>query len=112
MSSFPYVGLDEVKNDKIRTLKALFAEFIGTGILVRLKKIQIIMDGVDYLSSTSYYVKKFQNWIHCLILKKISNLILTNVVECILSMFPIIQMIRNEMFCCYLTVWDVVISSK
>ena len=34
MSSFPYVGLDEIKNDKIGTLKALFAEFIGTGILV------------------------------------------------------------------------------
>ena len=49
MSSFPYVGLDEIKNDKIGTLKALFAEFIGTGILVRLKKIQIIMDGVDPL---------------------------------------------------------------
>ena len=36
MSAFPYVGLDEIKNDKIGTLKALFAEFIGTGILVKL----------------------------------------------------------------------------
>ena len=36
MSSFPYIGLDEVKNDKVGTLKALFAEFIGTGILVKL----------------------------------------------------------------------------
>ena len=40
MSSFPYVGLDEVKNDKVGTLKALFAEFIGTGILVKLRDIE------------------------------------------------------------------------
>ena len=42
MSSFPYVGLDEIKNDKIGTLKALFAEFIGTGILVKLRDILVI----------------------------------------------------------------------
>jgi len=34
MSTLPYVGLDEIKNDKIGTAKALFSEFIGTGLLV------------------------------------------------------------------------------
>ena len=45
MSSFPYVGLDEIKNDKIGTLKALFAEFIGTGILVKFEIFLNIMFG-------------------------------------------------------------------
>ena len=34
MTSLPYVGLDEISKDKIGTLKALFAEFLGTGLLV------------------------------------------------------------------------------
>ena len=35
MTSLPYVGLDEINNDKIGTLKALFAECLGTGLLVK-----------------------------------------------------------------------------
>ena len=38
MSTLPYVGLDEIKNDKIGTAKALFSEFIGTGLLVNIRK--------------------------------------------------------------------------
>ena len=49
MSSFPYVGLDEIKNDKIGTLKALFAEFIGTGILVK------IIDNFDHREEKFYF---------------------------------------------------------
>lgn len=51
MSSFPYVGLDEIKNDKIGTLKALFAEFIGTGILV------IFEISINILASNALMIK-------------------------------------------------------
>ena len=61
MSSFPYVGLDEIKNDKIGTLKALFAEFIGTGILVKFRKdILYSMDhskGLDLYSKDKHFIK-------------------------------------------------------
>ena len=63
MTSFPYVGLDEVKNDKIGTLKALFAEFIGTGILVKFRKdtnILLSMDhskGLDLYSKDKHFIK-------------------------------------------------------
>ena len=36
MLTLPYVGLDEINNARIGTLKALFAEFLGTGLLVNI----------------------------------------------------------------------------